>query len=286
MPASSGGSVVDPSLLRQANDRGVTIAFADLDGADGLWVPEERTILVSRKLTEADVARVIEHELTHVMIDDQHADLDAGKDVLVGHPPARGRRWVAAALTAAGLLAVVGGATYGLAKATGGPPKEQVAPPPPGLTASESAGMVVIPSRGPDGRIVYVKVAPGSRRAGTGTATPTPAPTATPSPTPTGTAVLPPKPSATKVPPATVSPTPPPVVVTTTPPAPPTTVPPTTPPPPPPTTDPPVGASDAPVGGQGDAGSDDTADGPGSAGASDVVVAGSGGPDPGVDPDG
>jgi len=41
--------VVDQSLLRQAADRGVTICFADLDGADGLWVPEERTVLVSRR---------------------------------------------------------------------------------------------------------------------------------------------------------------------------------------------------------------------------------------------
>jgi len=83
--------VVDQSLLRQAADRGVTICFADLDGADGLWVPEERTVLVNRGLSEAQVAEVIEHELAHVLIDDQHADLDAGKEVLVGQPP-QGRR--------------------------------------------------------------------------------------------------------------------------------------------------------------------------------------------------
>ena len=53
MHASPGGSVVDQSLLRQAADRGVTICFADLDGADGLWVPEERTVLVNRGLPEA-----------------------------------------------------------------------------------------------------------------------------------------------------------------------------------------------------------------------------------------
>jgi len=88
--------VVDQSLLRQAADRGVTICFADLDGADGLWVPEERTVLVNRGLPDEKVAEVIEHELAHVMIDDQHADLDAGKEVLVGRPPApyrRRRRW-------------------------------------------------------------------------------------------------------------------------------------------------------------------------------------------------
>jgi hypothetical protein len=284
--------VVDPSLLRQANDRGVTIAFADLDGADGLWVPEERTILVSRKLTEADVARVIEHEMTHVMIDDQHADLDAGKDVLVGHPPARSRRWAAAALTAAGLLAVVGGATYGIAKATGGPPNDQFAPTLPGLTASESGpvppGMVVVPSRGPDGRIVYVTVAAGSVPAAP-TSTLTPSPTATLSPTASATVVPPGRPSATRPPIGTISPSPLPPVTTTTPPV----VVPTSDPPtlePPPTSDPPVGESDPPVGDQSGAGTGDTAGDtaelPGSAGASDVVVAGSGGADPGVDPDG
>ena len=90
--------MVDQSLLRQAADRGVTICFADLDGADGLWVPEERTVLVNRGLSDAKVAEVIEHELAHVMIDDQHADLDAGKEVLVGQPPSeaaggRPSRW-------------------------------------------------------------------------------------------------------------------------------------------------------------------------------------------------
>ena len=57
MPASPGGSVVDQSLLRQAADRGVTICFADLDGADGLWVPEERTVLVNRGLSEREGRR-------------------------------------------------------------------------------------------------------------------------------------------------------------------------------------------------------------------------------------
>ena len=281
--------MVDPSLLRQANDRGVTIAFADLDGADGLWVPEERTILVSRKLTEADVARVIEHEMTHVMIDDQHADLDAGKDVLVGHPPARSLRWAAVALTAAGLLAVVGGATYGIAKATGGPTKEQqFAPTLPGLTASESGspppGMVVVPSRGPDGRIVYVTVSAGSHPSAT-MVTPTPTPTVTPGPTTSVTVVPPPRPSATKGPVVTGSPTVPPPVITTTPPVE-TTVPPSATVEPPPSSEPPVGASEPPADGQGDAGAGDTADLPGSGGASEVVVAGSSGADPVIDPTG
>ncbi len=294
MPASLGGSVVDPSLLRQASDRGVTIAFADLDGAEGLWVPEERTVLVSRKLTESEVARVIEHELTHVMIDDQHADLDAGKDVLVGHPPVRSRRWAAAALTAAGLLAVVGGVTFGIAKATGGPPKEQLAPTRPGLTASESGqapgpGLIVVPSRGPDGQIVYVTVrAPAP-------AAPRPSTTASPLGTVAGTATAPlpvPKPTASVLPPAgTPSASPPPVVVSSDPPTiDPTTDPPTTPAGPPPTS--PAGVSDPPDGGQsggapGDVvGGGDVASEPGGVGASDVAVAGSGGVDPGVAPTG
>jgi Putative metallopeptidase family (DUF6782) len=294
MPASSGGSVVDPSLLRQASDRGVTICFADLDGADGLWVPEERTVLVSRRLTEAEVARVIEHELAHVMIDDQHADLDAGKDVLVGHPPVRSRRWAAVALTAASLLAVLGGVTYGIAKATGGRSNEQVAPTVPGLTASESGqapgpGLIVVPSRGPDGRIVYVTVTASPPAAPTPSTTPigTVAGTATvraPSPVP--------KPTATAKPPAgRPSSTPPPVVVTDNPPTvAPTTVPPTTPEPPPST---PPGGSEPPVGDQSGAGPSDVLGVPGDGGdasgaidASDVVVAGSGGADPGVAPTG
>ncbi|HEY7102565.1 MAG TPA: DUF6782 family putative metallopeptidase, partial [Mycobacteriales bacterium] len=121
--------MVDQSLLRQAADRGVTICFADLDGADGLWVPEERTVLVNRGLPEAKVAEVIEHELAHVMIDDQHADLDAGKEVVVGQPP--GRRREAVALAAAlGLVAVVGGVMYGIHTARGPTKLDRVAPNP------------------------------------------------------------------------------------------------------------------------------------------------------------
>lgn len=165
---SFGGSVVDPALLRQAADRGVTICFADLDGADGLWVPEERTVLVSRRLTEREVAEVIEHELTHVAIDDQHADLDAGRDVVIGGGPGkrpRSRVW-AAALTGSALFAVVGGVSLGLARASESPADRErvVAPTPdgPGLTAEESgAGRPVVitsPSMGPDGRVVVITI--------------------------------------------------------------------------------------------------------------------------------
>jgi hypothetical protein len=290
MPAYLGGSVVDPSLLRQASDRGVTICFADLDGADGLWVPEERTVLVSRRLTEAEVARVIEHELGHVMIDDQHADLDAGKDVLVGHPPVRGSRWVAAALTAAGLLAVVGGVTYGIAKATGRQSNEQVAPVRPGLTASESGqAPLVITSRGPDGRIVYVTVTgarpavptPNTSPLGSAAASAT-ATSPAPAPSPTRKAVPPAGQPSSSAPPVQVTDNPPTIVPTT---APPTTA-------EPPATTPPAGTEPPDGGGSGADPSDvagapgDLADDPGGIGASDVAVAGSGGTDPGVAPTG
>ncbi len=149
---ASGGSVVDPSLLRQAADRGVTICFADLDGADGLWVPEERTVLVNRSLSEREVAAVIEHELGHVAIDDQHAELDAG----VGRPPpAATRRWAPAALTAAACLAVVAGVTLGLTRDQGGALRDEpvVAPTAPPRTAGPP-GPVVTTSVviGPDGQ--------------------------------------------------------------------------------------------------------------------------------------
>lgn len=174
--------MVDPSLLRLAADRGVTICFADLDGADGLWVPEERTVLVNRRLSEAEVAEVIEHELGHVAIDDQHADLDAG----IGRPPpASSRRW-AAALTAAACLAIVGGVTAGLARDYGGETKEDpvVAPSAPPLTAEppgpgEVVTRVVI---GPDGRMQIRTVTLTATPSG-----PTPAATSTGTVAPTGT---------------------------------------------------------------------------------------------------
>jgi hypothetical protein len=231
--------VVDPSLLRQAADRGVTICFADLDGADGLWVPEERTVLVNRALPESQVADVIEHELAHVMIDDQHADLDAGKDVLAGQPP-RSRRPQTVALAALSLFVVVGGVAYGVNATRGETKLDRVAPNPngPGLTAQESGDPTprLSPSRGPDGRIVYVTVTPAQPAPG-GTGSPIALPTGLPTATPTATAPgLSPRPTAGRVtvagPPApqqTTSPTAvPPPPLTTDPPA---TVPPTSDPP-------------------------------------------------------
>ncbi len=215
--------MVDQSLLRQAADRGVTICFADLDGADGLWVPEERTVLVNRGLSDAKVAEVIEHELAHVMIDDQHADLDAGKEVLAGQPPAEGRRREAVALAAAlSLVAVVGGVMYGIHTARGPAKLDRVAPNPngPGLSAQESGDPTpsLSPSRGPDGSIVYVTVTPPA---------PTPSATGSPMILPTATATkLFPPPTAARTtagaPPApqlTTSPAPPPPPQTTDPPA-------------------------------------------------------------------
>ena len=145
--------MVDPSLTRQAADRGVTICIADLDGADGLWVPEERTVLVSRRLSEQEIAAVIEHELEHVAIDDGHADLDAAT---TRRPPARSTYWPAA-LTAAACLAVVGGITAGLMGQSPGDVRQEpvVAPSRPGLTGSAPAPSpvvpTVVPTTGPDG---------------------------------------------------------------------------------------------------------------------------------------
>jgi len=241
--------VVDQSLLRRAADRGVTICFADLDGAEGLWVPEERTVLVNRGLSEAKAAEVIEHELAHVMIDDQHADLDAGKDVLSGHPPTRSWRSETVALAAAvGLIAVVGGAVYGINATRGDVKRDQVAPNNgPGLTASESADgtpstrVRLVP--GPDGRLHTVVVTESAS-----------APTAPVSPTasPTASATATKAPQATAPPRTTVPPSAPPTS-SATPPGPPTTEPPPTTPTPDPTTPPPTSPV-APTAGAGDTG--------------------------------
>ena len=158
------------------------------------------------------------------MIDDQHADLDAGKDVLAGHPPTRSWRSETVALAAAvGLIAVVGGAVYGINAARGDVKQNRVAPDNgPGLTASESADGTpsprVIVVRGPDGRLHRVVVIASA-----------PAPTAPVSATPSPTA----RATVTKAPLATA----PPPRTTVPPSAPPTSSPA---PPPAPTSDPPT----------------------------------------------
>ena len=230
--------MVDPSLLRQAADRGVTICFADLDGADGLWVPEERTVLVNRGLPEDRVAQVIRHELGHVAIDDQHADLDAGHEVPAGGPPSRTRSR-AAALGAAALVAAVGGLTVGLTRGAGSEDQRVVEPQPAGAaTSSPATGWPTVttsPSRGPDGRLVYVTITvtppPSPSQAGPPVGSPTPSAT-TRATWPSRTAAAPPtggSASASSLPPVATtppSPTPPPTQVPST-----TSVPePTTPP--------------------------------------------------------
>jgi len=229
--------VVDPSLLRLAADRGVTVCFADLDGADGLWVPEERTILVSRRLPECDQAEVIEHELGHVSIDDGHAVLDAG----VGRAPSLTRqsrtRTRTAALSAAACVALLGGVVAGLAART--PPGQVrpdpvVAPTAPPLTGPDLGGQnapapgVLLPSVDRNGRTVIVTVtltptparAPAPTRSATGSAparTPsklsssTAHPPIAPDPVPTTTALtttlppIPPDPSSSATPSPTLA---------------------------------------------------------------------------------
>jgi hypothetical protein len=197
--------VVDPSLTRQAADRGVTICIADLDGADGLWVPEERTVLVSRRLSEQEIAAVIEHELEHVAIDDGHADLDAA----TRRPPARSTYWPAA-LTAAACLALVGGITAGLMGQSPGDvrPEPVVAPSRPGLTGSAptpppGVTTIVVPTTGADGlpttRTITVTSTGGTPPAARTPAAPTrPAATApATSPPPATTSAPQPPPSTT-----------------------------------------------------------------------------------------
>jgi hypothetical protein len=217
--------VVDPSLLRQAADLGVTIAFADLDGAEGLWVPEERTVLVNRGLSDAQVARVIEHELTHVAIDDQHADLDAGREVLLGRPPAGRTGPAAMALAGVSILAVVGGVAFGIDRlATGDRGEQVVGPPKPGLTAEESGAprptTTVIRTQDSQGRVILVTIgvtpSPRPDRISASTLAPTPTPSGRPASVPAstvpGTSAAPPKPTPTELAPGPTSATPAPTI--------------------------------------------------------------------------
>ena len=274
LPASPGGSVVDPALLRQAADRGVTICFADLDGADGLWVPEERTVLVNRGLSDAAVAEVIEHELAHVAIDDQHADLDAGREVMVGRPPARRSVPVQVLLAAAAFVAVVGGVLFGVSQVGDRPGEQLVGPAPEGLTASEGGGPVPQPSttvvvtRDAEGRIVTRTItvtAPAVSPASTaGSLAPTPVPTVTVPRTSSAAVPARPAPTRTPAPVVTVSasePTPTPSPTPTTPV--PTVTPPAT-----------GGVVDPGDGGDGEGGIGDVGDGAGGVEGSEETVAG------------
>lgn len=225
--------MVDRSLMGLAADRGVTIAFADLDGADGLWVPEERTILVNRGLSESRMNEVIEHELGHVAIDDQHAELDAG----VFRPPPGplqtllSKRWATPALSAAAFLALVGGVWAGLAATlSDGGPQGITTPSPVGGTDLPAPGeptTTVVPTVDAQGRRTYVTITI-TKRPGTPVTTPTPtvSPTGIPplGSLPGTTTNPPPPPSATSSAPAQTTTNPPPTttnppVITTEPPA-------------------------------------------------------------------
>ncbi|HZB51954.1 MAG TPA: hypothetical protein VE547_22900, partial [Mycobacteriales bacterium] len=179
----------------------MTICLADLDGADGLWVPEERTILVSRRLSEQRVNEVIEHELTHVAIDDQHAELDAGVWRRPSGLPAAlmSKRWAGPALSAAAFVALIGGVTAGLTLTRPDPtPREFTVPTLPPVSESPQGqpapSTTVITVVDDQGRTSYrtvtltpsVRAAPTAAPTGSGSASASPGQTRrAPSPTPT-----------------------------------------------------------------------------------------------------
>ena len=164
--------MVDRSLETLAADRGITICFTELDGIDGLWLPEERTILVSNRLNDRRAAEVLEHELTHVDIEDGHAALDAAVRRKAG------RTRVAAISTAAASLVLLFGIRIPFSGGSGGDPHQQ--PPPqaglttaPPQTAQPPAGS---PSAEPATRVV-TQVYDGGVRTRTVSVTPTAPPT-------------------------------------------------------------------------------------------------------------
>jgi hypothetical protein len=222
--------VVDRSLLGKAADHGVTICFADLEGADGLWVPEERTILVSRRLSGQRLNEVIEHELQHVAIDAQHEALDAGVWDKPGRTPVSwlSQRWAAPALSVAAFVALVGGVTAGLAATRPNAEDRSVVVPSPTMAPSAVDGVpqpttTTITITDSNGNVVVrtVTITPSlSRSAPSGSPTPTRpgagTPTSsrrpsgvatTPAVPPTGTATTPPD-TTTTAPPDTTTPTP------------------------------------------------------------------------------
>jgi hypothetical protein len=93
----------DISLEALAADRDITICFTDLDGAEGLWLPEERTIMLARGLSRRRAAEVLQHELGHVDIEDGHTALDAAV-----HRHAGRIRWTVATTAAASIALLVG----------------------------------------------------------------------------------------------------------------------------------------------------------------------------------
>jgi hypothetical protein len=161
----------EPSLESLAADRGVTICFADLDGADGLWLPEERTILLAHGLSRRRAAEVLEHELSHVDIEDGHTALDADMHRRLGRT-----RWTVAATAAASLALLAGlqlksdprpAADSRQVAPVAVAPSPSVAAPPPALTTAPPTKIILV---GGEVRTQTVTVTP------TGTPSPSPTP--------------------------------------------------------------------------------------------------------------
>jgi hypothetical protein len=164
---------LDSSLESLAADRGITICFADLEGADGLWLPEERTILLARGLTSKQAADVLEHELSHVDIEDGHAALDAAM-----HRPVGRARWAVAGTVAASMALIVG-----IQQFESKPGADSHPAPPVAVAPSHTAGNPPPTSAGsPSTRVIMVN---GEIR--TQTVTVTPPPPASPTGTPVST---------------------------------------------------------------------------------------------------
>lgn len=201
---------LDSSLESLAADRGITICFADLEGADGLWLPEERTILLARGLTSKQAADVLEHELSHVDIEDGHAALDAAM-----HRPVGRARWAVAGTAAASLALILG-----IQHLKGGSGADAHPAPPVAVAPSPTAGSPTPTAAGsPSIRVITVD---GEIR--TQTVTVTPPPPATPTGTPATTRAViegqptPTAPTRTNLAPATATSSPPGVTSETTPP--------------------------------------------------------------------
>ncbi len=175
---------LESSLESLAADRGITICFADLEGADGLWLPEERTILLARGLSSKQAADVLEHELSHVDIEDGHAVLDAAMHRHVGRT-----RWAVAGTAAASLALLLGIRAHLDTR-----PAADSHPVPPVAVATTHTSARPSVTTTPSTRVILVD---GRVRTQTVTVTP-PSPSGTPTGTPANTrAVLDRTPTAT-----------------------------------------------------------------------------------------
>ena len=167
--------MVDRSLETLAVDRGITICFVDLDDVDGLWLPDERTILVNSRLDDRRATEVLDHELAHVDIEDGHAALDASVRRRAG------RTRLAVAATAAACMLVLGAVRLLL-------PGQQAGHPLPEPVAGHTTAPPQTDSPQPPAvpvTTVVTQVFKGEVRTQTVTVPPRTA-TAAPRPTPTG----------------------------------------------------------------------------------------------------